>query len=105
MSWRRLGNAGSRKRPVLVTMATRDAKFKVLESANKLKDAGDLYNRIYMKKDVHPSVREEWKRLRSVEAAEKERPENVGCIICLDTRERKVYRDDVVIDTWNPQFF
>lgn len=109
-SHRRLGDrnragAGNRKRPILVTTTTRDAKDNVLNKASILKTAGDNYNRIYIKKDVHPSVRMEWKRLRSVEAAEKERPENVGCVIRLDTRERKLYRDDVVIDVWNPQFF
>ncbi len=58
-----------------------------------------------MKKDVHPSVRKEWRRLPDVEAAEKAKPENVGCVIRLDTRERKVYKDDTVIDAWNAQFF
>ena len=58
-----------------------------------------------MKKDVHPSVRNEWKRLRDAERTEKDRPENVGCVIRLDVRERKLYRDDVVIDKWNPLFF
>ena len=37
-----------------------------------------------------------------MEAAEKARPENVGSVIRLNTRERKVYRDNVVIDSWQP---
>lgn len=105
ISWRRLGNVGNRKRPILVSMATREEKFKVLEKSNQLKNAGSIYSTIYIKKDVHPSVREEWKRLRGVEAAEKENPANVGCTIHLDTKERKVYRDGVVIDSWKPKFF
>ncbi len=40
-----------------------------------------------------------------MEAAEKAKPENVGYAIRLDTRERKVYKDNIVIDTWNAQFF
>lgn len=86
-------------------MTTREAKDNVLDKAKILKNAGEGYERIYIKRDVHPSVRMEWKRLRSSETTEKARPENAGCIIRLDTRERKLYRDDVVIDTWNPQFF
>ena len=104
-SYRRLGNVGNRKRPILVTMTTKDGKFKMLEKASQLKNMGGIYNTIYVKKDVHPSVREEWKRLRNVEAAEKENPANVGCVIRLDTKERKVFRDDVVIDSWNAKFF
>ena len=105
VSYRRLGNVGNRKRPILATMATKEAKFKVLEKTNQLKNVGGMYNTIYVKKDVHPSIREEWKRLRNVEATEKENPANVGCTIRLDVKERKVYRDNVVIDAWNPKFF
>lgn len=71
-----------------------------------MKQAADEYSKIYVKKDVHPSVRKEWSRLRDAEKAEKERPENaVGCEIRLDTQERKLYKDGVVIDGWNQQFF
>lgn len=106
---RRLGNAsvvaGNRKRPILITLSSRNARDAALDKAKKLKSSGDQYSRIYVKKDVHPSVREEWKRLRSAEKTERERPENVGCSIRLDTRERKLYKDDVVIDAWSLQGF
>ena len=105
ISWKRLGNVGNRKRPILVSMATKEEKFKVLEKSSQLKNAGAHYSNVYIKKDVHPSVRDEWKRLRSVETAEKENPANVGCTIHLDTKERKVYRDGIVIDSWKPKFF
>ena len=63
-----------------------------------MKASGDNYNRIYTKEDVHPSVRKDWRRLREVEAAEKEKKTgNVGCDIYLDPRERKVYQDNTVI--------
>ena len=58
-----------------------------------------------VKKDVHPSVRNEWKRLHDAHKNEKERPENAGCRVYLDYRERKLYRDGVVIDTWSLQSF
>ena len=60
---------------------------------------------IYIKKDVHPAVRKEWARLREAERLEKEKPENNGATIRLDTRERKLYRDDTVIDSWTPHPF
>ena len=93
-SCRRLGRgeAGARKLPILVTLPSRKARDKVLVNTRKLKEAGAPYERVFVKKDVHPGVKNEWKRLRDVEAAEKGRPENVGCVIRLDTRERKVYR-------------
>lgn len=105
-SHRRLGNsAGDRKRPILVTVASKDVRDKILEKTKALKEAGEVYHRIYIKRDVHPSVRAEWKRLREAERKEKERPENVGCVIRLDTKERNLYRDRVIIDTWKQQFF
>lgn len=104
---RRLGaeGGGGRKRPLLLTIRNKDTRLRILSNSKKLKTAGENYRRIFVKKDVHPSVRKEWKRLREAEAREKERPENVGCVIRLDTRQRKLYRDDDVIDCWNSQFF
>ena len=94
-----------RARPILVTVATKDARDKMLEKTPKLKNRGGPFEKIYVKKDVHPAVREEWKRLRTAETTEKERPENQGCTIRLDTRERKLYRNGVVIDGWNLHSF
>ena len=73
-----------------------------MDKAKRLKQAGGNYATIYIKKDIHPSIRMEWRRLREVEQNEKERPENSGCVIRLDTRERKVYRNNVIIDSWQP---
>lgn len=105
---RRLGNntsPGTRRRPILFTLADKGQRRTILDNANRLKTSGDNYNKIYVKKDVHPSVRREWRRLREAETTEKARPENAGCTVRLDTRERKLYRDADVIDSWNPQFF
>lgn len=107
-SHRRLGRqdpASTRARPILVTVATKDARDKVLEKTTRLKDRRGAYEKIYVKKDVHPAVREEWKRLRAAEATEKGRPENQGCSIRFDARERKLYRNGVVIDEWKSPSF
>ena len=101
------GEAGPRRknRPILVIVKSKAERDNILDKAKALKNAGDVYRRIFIKKDVHPSVRNEWQRLRNVEKEEKERPENVGCVVYLDARQRKVFRDGVVIDSWNPHFF
>ena len=107
-SHRRLGRhdpGNTRTRPILVTVATKDARDKVLEKTSKLKTRGAAFGKIYVKKDIHPAVREEWKRLRAAETTEKERPENQGCTIRFDARERKLYRNGVVIDGWNLHSF
>ena len=103
---RRLGQRNiQRSRPILVTLQDKNERLNILDRARNLKTSGELFKKIYIKKDIHPSIRKEWERLRSVEKTEKDRPENVGCVVRLDTQERKVYRDNVVIDSWNPQGF
>ncbi len=106
-SHRRLGTRGDnhRRRAILVTLDSKEARDKVLNKASKLKQASGELKKIYIKKDVHPSIRAEWRRLREAERKEMERPENAGCVIRLDALERKLYRDGVVIDAWNLQFF
>ncbi|XP_063872866.1 uncharacterized protein LOC135107103 [Scylla paramamosain] len=47
-SSRRLGREGGRRRPILITVASRNDRDFVLERAKRLKDAGDAY-----KKDLH----------------------------------------------------
>ena len=92
---RRLGssNSGQRRRPILVTLASRDERDTVLNKAKRLKTCEELYKSIYIKKDVHPSVHAEWRKLREAELREKERPENVGCNIQFNARERCLYKD------------
>lgn len=94
-----------RKRPILVTLGAKAIRDQVLTKTKRLKDAGDSFSRIYVKKDVHPHVRNEWKRLKDAENVEKNKPENIGCVIRLDPRARILYRDNVEIDKWNPAPF
>lgn len=80
-SFRRLGRDGdgARKRPILMTLPTREAHDKILAKIRRLKEAGAPNQQIF-KKDVHPSMGNEWKRLRDVEVAEKR-----------ETRGRRLY--------------
>ena len=77
----------------------------MLVKVPQLKQGGRAYGKIFVKKDIHPSIRNEWKRLHDAERAEKERPENAGCVIRLEPRERKLYKDGVVIDSWSQLSF
>lgn len=89
---RRLGvmaDGQRRNRPLLLTIRDRETRSQVLAGAKHLKTSGERYSKIYVKKDVHPGVRKEWRRLREAEEREKERPENAGCNIRLNTKERK----------------
>ena len=102
-STKRLGQQGDtpRRRPVLAVVESRVDRDTALEKAKILKSANVTYNKIYIKKDVHPSVREEWKRLREAFQREKDRPDNTNSVITFNVRERKVYKDNVVIDQWS----
>ena len=105
-SLRRLGRPDTdKKRPILVVVPSRGDRDSTLEKAKELNKAGEVYKYIYIKKDIHPSVREEWKRLHEVVKKENERSANEGCTITFNIRERKVYKDNVVIDQWNLQGF
>ena len=70
-----------------------------------LKKAAENFKKIYVKKDIHPEVRKEWKRLHAAERTEMERAENAGCVIHFNIKERILYRNGVVIDSWNLQAF
>ncbi|MPC60093.1 hypothetical protein E2C01_054130 [Portunus trituberculatus] len=90
--------------PFNIESCRRQVRDKVHGKTSKLKDSGAPYERVFVKRDVHPSVRNEWKRLRDAEAAERAKPQNTGCVIKLDTRARKLYRD-VIIDSWRQASF
>ena len=102
----RLGKpADGRNRPILLRVASRIERDRVLADTKALKEAGPAYKGIYVKKDTHPATRKEWKRLRDAEKYEKQKAENQGCIIELDTKSRELRRDGVVIDRWCPTYF
>ena len=91
-------------RPILLKLEKTEAKQEILEKAKNLKQAGQSFKTVYIKKDIHPAVRREWKRLYDSFEAEKEKPENVGTTIAIDNRRRQVTRNGEVIDRWNVNF-
>ena len=105
----RWGADPAKCRPLLVKTANKQMRDSLLEEAKKLKDKEDGvplaqkvgYDSVYVKKDIHPSVRREWKRLRDLVDTEKVKPANQGCDIKLDPKTRTVTRNGVVIDRWH----
>ena len=107
ISHKRLGNTATlgRKRPILVTIGSRGDRDAVLDKSKILKEKELVYKTIYIKKDVHPGVRKEWNRLREAERVEKESAGNSGDVIYLDTKQRKLFKNNTVIDSWTPHPF
>ena len=105
---RRLGQSeqgSNRPRPLLIGVDSKFIRDEVLEKSVRLKDLQIPYKKIFIKKDSHPGVRKEWKRLKEAEEEEKRKPSNVGCDIRLDYKERVLYKDGLVIDKWRPHPF
>lgn len=79
---RRLGKKkadrlGRRHHRRLLTIRDKEVRARMLANTSCLKTSDDNYSKVYVKRDVHPSIRKEWLRLRDAEAREKERLENV----------------------------
>lgn len=71
-SMRRLGRRSKaehskRRRPMLVTLPSRGDPDAVLDVAKLFMLAGEACKKIFIKKDVRPSIREDLKRLREAE--------------------------------------
>ena len=101
-SVQRLGKAENKKRPILLVGNGIEWRNRLVEKSKQLKDAGNQYKEVYVKKDVHPAVRREWWRLHTVKEEEEKRPENVGHQITIDYRRRVVLKDNDVIDSLSP---
>ena len=67
-------------------------RYEILKNSSKLKDQaeGSAYRKIFLKKDVHPDVRAEEKRLYEVFKAEKKKPENVNKDVVFNRKTRVV---------------
>ena len=103
---KRVGDtAEGKQRPIILKMSSKAERDAVLEVTKKLKEAGTDYKRIYVRKDIHPSVRKEWGRLRKMLKEEREKPTNQGANITLDYKSRVLLRNGMVIDRYSPTYF
>ena len=98
---------GQRPRPLLLVLVDPRRRNPLLRDANKkLAEVKPFDNcTISMKKDMHPKIHQEYKRLHQVESAEKQKPENVGKNIRYVHDTRSVMVDDQVVDRFQPLFF
>ncbi len=75
-----------------------------MKKAKNLKSIEGPMSSVYVRKDVHPSVRKEMAQLRQREKEEKEKPENVGVNIVYDWKRRVLLREGNVIDKFSHFF-
>ena len=90
-------------RALHVTLKNHEQQLKILEKAKNLKDVPGCA-KVYIKKDLHPTVRHEQSRLRKREKEEKAKSENTGCTIRYDYKQRVLLRNNQIIDRFCPSF-
>ena len=78
---------------------------RILQNTSKLKHAGNTFQRIYVKKDIHPAVRKELNRMHLAEREEERKPENQGREVKYDPATRCLTVDGMVVDRFKPTFF
>ena len=103
---RRLGQPNpTRPRPILATVELPQQRVTIIETAKNLKNAGESFARIYIKKDIHPMVRKEIGRLRKRERDEKNMPKNTGVNLSYEGKNRVLLKYGIIIDRFTPKFF
>ena len=95
----------ARPRPLKIVTASPTQRKSALDDTKKLKDAGEIFKKIYVSKDIHPVVRKELNRIRKAEHEEKQKPENRGRVVKYDYATRCLSVDGTVIDKFKPAFF
>ena len=102
---KRIGNDQNqgRDRPLHVTLEDHDKQWKILKKAKDLKNTTGFTD-IYIKRDVHPTIRKELSRLRKREREENADPRNTGVTIVYDWKSRTLKRNGTIIDRFNPSF-
>ena len=100
----RLGNIDenqeNRNRPLKITFGQSSMRNKVLRNSKRLKDQleGSPYKKVFLKKDQHPDIRNEEKRLYEVYKVERNKPENADKEVIFNRRTRVVTVNDEEID-------
>ena len=92
-------------RAVKVSLEEAGSQKLLVTNSKKLKDYSEPYNKIFVKKDMHPGVRREFNRLRQSEKTEKEKTENINRTVEYDHATRTVTVDGVVVDRFRSSFF
>ena len=87
-------------RPLKVTLEERAMRDMILRNSKNLKDLPETsqFKRVFLKRDQHPEVRKEEKRLYEVFKAEKKKPENADLPVLFDRRNRVVTVNNEEVD-------
>jgi hypothetical protein len=93
-----------RPRPIKVVLKEKQDRKPILSNAKKLKEAGEMFSKIYINKDMHPGERKEWSRIRKVIKEERARPDNHGRNVVFDYKNHNVLVDGLVVDRYRPSF-
>ena len=91
-------------RAVKVSLEEAVSQKMLVTNSKKLKDYSEPYNKIFVKKDMHPGVCREFNRLRQSEKTEKEKSENINRTVEYDHVTRTVTVDGVVVDRFRSSF-
>ena len=94
-----------RPRPLKVVLRTALDRRAILADTKKLKSAGPDLASVYVKKDIHPGVQREVRRLKNTVKTEREKAENTGRDIQYDWKNRCVTVDNMIVDSFQPSFF
>ena len=98
-TYKRLGaKTATCLRPLLVTLADIANRVRILENKHKLKSVND-FSKVFIKKDSHPLVRAEWKRLYDIMRSEKNKIDNENKEISI--KDGKLYVGDTVVDEFH----
>ena len=90
-------------RPIPVKLNNHETQKQLLIKAKQLRNENGC-SRIYIKKDLHYTVRRELNRLKRREMQEKDDPRNEGLNIRFDWKERVLKIDGMMVDRFKPSF-
>ena len=90
-------------RPILVKMDNGEVPKLLLSKARQLKNKAG-FSKIYIKKDLHYTVRKELSRLKQRELQEKSGPKNSKNNIKLDLKDRVLRINGLMVDKFHPSF-
>ena len=104
-TFRRLGGPNPRGRPLHITLNSQQQRDTILDTAKELKNAGEIFSKIYINKDIHPVVRKEIGRLKKKAKEENSKSENSGIDVIYDPKNRVIKKGNIIIDRFTPRFF
>ena len=90
-------------RPILVKVDNHALQKQLIMRAKQLRNKIGC-SHIYIKKDLHYTIRKELNRLKRREMQEKDDPRNDGVDIKFNWKERLLTINDMVIDKFKPSF-